>query len=177
MSEPLHFEDLHVGQAWRSRGRTITETDVVNFACLTGDFDPLHVDRVAASNLPFKQPIAHGLLGLSLVAGLGSNSPSIASLAFVSIQKWEFVRPIYFGDTVVVVNEIAHLTSKGKRRGHVVWNRRLLNQRDEVVQQGTFETIVACRGTPEPPPAPKAESPPPPPPPKPRRRKTKSAAE
>jgi len=147
MSEALHFEDLHVGQSWRSRGRTVTETDVVNFACLTGDFDPLHVDRMAAQNLPFKQPIAHGLLGLSLVAGLGSNSPTIASLAFVTIQKWEFVRPIYFGDTVVVVNEIVELIGKGKRRGHVVWHRRLLNQRDEIVQQGKFETIVACRGS------------------------------
>lgn len=173
MSEPLHFEDLKVGQTWRSRGRTVTQADVVNFACLTGDFDPLHVDHVAASHLPFKQPIAHGLLGLSLVAGLGSNSPAIASLAFVSIQKWEFVRPIYFGDTLVVVNEITQLVGKGKRRGHVVWSRRLLNQRGEVVQQGTFETIVACRGA-SPQAAAKPEAPPPPPP-KPRRRRTKAA--
>lgn len=146
--EDLHFDDLRVGQSWRSRGRTVTETDVVNFACLTGDFDPLHVNRVAAQELPFRQPIAHGLLGLSLVAGLGSTSPMIASLAFVSISNWEFVRPILFGDTLTVVNEIARLTAKGKRRGHVVWNRKLVNQRGEVVQQGTFETIVARRELP-----------------------------
>lgn len=145
MSQGLCFEDLQVGQVWRSRGRTVTEADVVNFACLTGDFDPLHVDHLAAAELPFHRPIAHGLLGLTWVAGLGSTQPEVQSLAFVAIRDWEFLRPLFFGDTVTAVNEIVKLMPKGKRRGHVVWLRKLINQRGEVVQQGNFETIVACR--------------------------------
>lgn len=141
----LFFEDLQVGQKWTSRGRTVTETDVVNFACLTGDFDPLHVDHAAAQDSPFHQPIAHGLLGLAFVAGLGSNFPVVRSVAFVAIRHWEFQRPIFFGDTVTAVNEVLELHAKGKRRGHVVWLRQLVNQRGELVQQGQFETIVACR--------------------------------
>ena len=96
----LHFEDLHVGDCWQSRARTITETDVVNFACMTGDFDPLHVDHEFAKSTPFGKPIAHGLLGLAWVAGLGSDSPSVNTAAFLSIERWEFHRPAHIGDTV-----------------------------------------------------------------------------
>lgn len=78
MTEPLHFGDLAVGDHWTSFGRTVTETDVVNFAGMTGDYDPLHVDHEFARQTPFGKPIAHGLLGLSLVAGLASQCPSVA---------------------------------------------------------------------------------------------------
>ncbi len=143
MSQPLHFEDLNVGDSWKSLGRTVTEADVVNFAGMTGDYDPLHVDHEYARSTPFGKPIAHGLLGLSWVAGLGSHSPTVRTIAFLRIAKWEFLRPIYVGDTVHVENEVIEKSLKGRRSGHITWCRRLYNQCDEVLQEGHFETLVA----------------------------------
>lgn len=140
---PLHFEDLHVGDCWESRARTITEADVVNFACLTGDFDPLHVDHEFAKSTPFGKPIAHGLLGLAWVAGLGSNCPAVNTVAFLSIEKWDFLRPAHIGDTVRAVNEVVELAPKGRRYGQVTWRRKLVNQQGEVIQSGLLHTLVA----------------------------------
>lgn len=144
-NEPLYFEEMEIGQTWRSPARTITETDVVNFAGMTGDYDPLHVDHEFASGTPFRRPIAHGLLGLSLVAGLSSHSPWPQTRALLVIRNWEFKKPIFFGDTVHVVNEIIDKCPKGCRNGQIVWRRQLVNQNDEVVQEGVFETLVASR--------------------------------
>ena len=143
MNQTLYFEDLHVGDRWQSRGRTITEADVVNFAGITGDYDPLHVDHEFVKQTPFGKPIAHGLLGLSFVAGLGSHFPMVHTVAFVAVRHWEFLRPVYIGDTVLAVNEIAELKDLGRRRGTVLWKRQLVNQQGEVLQQGLFETIVS----------------------------------
>ncbi|MCO6458223.1 MAG: MaoC family dehydratase N-terminal domain-containing protein [Pirellulaceae bacterium] len=143
MSEPLEFEQLQVGQRWTSQGRTITETDVVMFAGISGDYNPLHVDHEFARQTPFGRPIAHGLLGLSLVAGLGSHSPNVATQAFLGIRCWDFLKPAYIGDTVHVVTEVMAKTPKSRRRGHVVWKRDLVNQQGEVIQSGMFETLVA----------------------------------
>jgi len=144
MHHPLSFEQLEVGDTWTTRARTVTEADVVNFAGMTGDFDPLHVDHEFAAQSPFRKPIAHGLLGLSLAAGLCSNSPWVRTDVFLGIYDWKFLKPIFIGDTVHVVNEIVQLEQKGRCRGHVHWKRQLVNQRDEVVQEGSFETLVAA---------------------------------
>lgn len=143
MSNRLSYEELSTGDLWVSQARTITETDVVNFAGMTGDFDPLHVDHEHAANTPFGRPIAHGLLGLSLVAGLGSHSPAVDTVAFIGLRQWEFHNPLFIGDTVRVRTEVLKLQPSGRRRGRVTWKRELINQNDVVVQSGTFETLVA----------------------------------
>src|SRR6201996_2946485 len=61
LDEPRWFDQVEVGDTWRSQSRTVTETDVVNFASLTGDFNPLHVDHKYCRTTPFGRPIAHGL--------------------------------------------------------------------------------------------------------------------
>jgi 3-hydroxybutyryl-CoA dehydratase len=143
MTRPLHFEDLAVGDHWTSLGRTITETDIVNFAGMTGDFDPLHVDHEYARQTPFGKPLAHGLLGLSLVAGLASQCPCVRTIAFLKIEDWEFLKPVYIGDTVHVETEVIAKTANGRRTGYVTWRRRLVNQAGETVQSGIFQTLVA----------------------------------
>ena len=143
MSEPLYFENLTEGDSWRSLGRTITETDVVNFAGMTGDYDPLHVDHEFARQTPFGKPIAHGLLGLSLVAGLSSHFPCVKTIAFMKIERWEFLKPIYIGDTVHVETEVVSKRMNGRRTGYVTWSRRLVNQAGDVVQAGEFQTLVS----------------------------------
>lgn len=142
MDARLTFDVLSEGQLWISPARTITETDVVSFATLTGDMNPLHVDREFASQSPYRQPIAHGLLGLSWVAGLGSNYPLVDTVAFVAVRNWEFLRPLFFGDTVHVRTTVAEKQSGSRRTGRVLWKLELINQHGEVTQQGNFETLV-----------------------------------
>jgi acyl dehydratase len=145
MSEPLYYENLAVGDRWTSLGRTITETDVVNFAGMTGDYDPLHVDHEFARETPFGKPIAHGLLGLSLVAGLTSHFPCVKTIAFMKIENWEFHKPIYIGDTVHAESEVIDKRMNGRRTGYVTWCRRLINQAGDIVQSGNFETLVSLQ--------------------------------
>ena len=145
MGSALYYEDLSVGQVWVSPKRTVTETDVVQFAAMTGDFNPLHVDHEFAKDTHYRQPVAHGLLGLSWVAGLGSYFPFIRTLAFTAVRNWEFEHPLFFGDTVYVETTLLELTLSGRRAAKGVWQRKLINQSDQVVQQGTFETLVALR--------------------------------
>lgn len=142
MKDVLYFDDIEVGDVFESPARTITESDVVNFAGMTGDYTPLHVDHEYARNTPFRQPIAHGLLGLSLLAGLSSRCPHMATAAFVSLRDWSFLKPIFFGDTVHVVTEVIEKRQHGRRRGGVIWHRQLVNQSGQVVQSGVFETLV-----------------------------------
>jgi acyl dehydratase len=143
MTGPLHFEDLAVGDRWISLGRTVTETDIVNFAGLSGDYNPLHVDHEYARQTPFGKPIAHGLLGLSLVAGLASQCPAVRTIAFLKIESWEFHKPIYIGDTLHAETEVIGKAANGRRTGYVTWRRRLVNQAGDIVQSGIFQTLVS----------------------------------
>ncbi|WP_422926040.1 MaoC/PaaZ C-terminal domain-containing protein [Singulisphaera sp. PoT] len=143
----LGFDDLTVGDEWESSTRTITETDVVNFAGLSGDFNPLHMDHEAANSSPFGKPVAHGLLGLAIVSGLTSHYPRTDTLAFLGIIEWKFLRPILFGDTVRVLTKVVELEPRSRgRRGVVTWQRQLLNQHGQVVQEGLTQTLVRSRG-------------------------------
>ncbi len=142
MARLLHFDQMQVGDSWISSQRTITEADVKLFAGLTGDFDPLHVDHGYAAETPFRRPIVHGLLGLSILTGLSSRCPWVATAAFTEIRDWKFVGPIYFGDTVHAVTSVVEMVPKGPRRGEVVWKRQLINQHGDVVQYGFLESLV-----------------------------------
>lgn len=142
MEDTLYFDDVEVGNHWCSPTRTIRDADLAGFADLTGDDNPLHLDREFASRTPYGKPIAHGLLGLSLVAGLGSHSPLMHTAAFVRIVDWRFLKPVYVGDTVHVETIVIEKRVTGRRRGIVTWKRQLVNQDNDVVQEGTAETLV-----------------------------------
>jgi 3-hydroxybutyryl-CoA dehydratase len=139
----LSFDDLVVGDEWESPRRTVTETDVVLFAGLSGDFNPLHVDHSAAEGNPFGRPVAHGLLGLAIASGLMSQAPRIDTLAFLAILEWTFHRPILFGDTIHALSKVEALRPHASgRRGVVTWHRRILNQNEHCVQEGRTQTLV-----------------------------------
>ena len=145
---PIFFDDLHIGDEWVSPARTVTETDVVAFAGISGDFNPLHMDHETARAGAFGQPVAHGLLGLAMVSGLSMHAPLVATLAFVAIDRWDFLKPIAFGDTVHVLTRVDSITPRARnRRAEVVWHRQLINQRGETVQDGLTRTLVKGRIT------------------------------
>lgn len=143
MSAPLlYYEDLTPGDRWVSEPRELRQEDVLDFAEATGDFDPLHTDPKFAAETPYGKPIAHGLLGLAWAAGLSSEHPKVSTLAFVEIRAWRFVQPMYPGDVVYAVAEVASVEPPRRRSGRVLWKRSLYNQHDEIVQTGEFMTLV-----------------------------------
>lgn len=143
---PLYFDDINEGDTYETPRRTITETDVVLFAGLTGDFNPLHTDEVFAATTPFEGRIAHGLLGLAVSAGLVNQTGLFAGsvLALLGYEDWQFKGPIRFGDTIRVRMTVADVRESAKGgRGIVKWSREVLNQHDEVVQAGTSVVLTA----------------------------------
>jgi 3-hydroxybutyryl-CoA dehydratase len=144
--EVLGFDDLVLGDEWESPARTVTETDVVLFAGLSGDFNPLHVNQELSKSGPFGRPVAHGLLGLAIATGLTAHAPRLDTLAFLAILEWKFLVPIGFGDTIRVVSRVEDLKSQARgRRGIVTWHRRLVNQESVTVQEGRTQTLVRGR--------------------------------
>lgn len=139
----LYSEDLSVGDSWTTPLRRITDSDVADFASLTGDHTPLHGQSRDCS--PFGKPVAHGLLGLSILAGLGSNYPQASTLALVSIEEWQFSAPVFIGESVAARNEIVSIEAHGRRAVKVRWLRQLLNEAGRTVQQGYFVTLVGSR--------------------------------
>lgn len=142
-----YFEDFSVGEQMMTPRRTVTESDVVTFAGLSGDYNPLHMDAVGAGETIFGQRIAHGLLGLSIASGLGARlgmfEESVIALLNVN---WNFKGPIFLGDTIH-----ARITVSKKRetskpdRGVLTRSVELFKQDDTVVQQGTITTLVQRR--------------------------------
>ena len=143
----LYFDDVEVGQQWESLGRTITETDVVQFAGVSGDFNPIHMDHEFARSTPFRRPIAHGLLVFSVASGLGLHCPPMRTLALLQIREWYFREPVFFGDTIRVRGEVVHKEVRARgRRGEITWRRQVVNQEGKVVQEGVVVTLVEGRG-------------------------------
>jgi acyl dehydratase len=143
----LFFDDVEVGQEWESLGRTVTQTDIINFAGVSGDFNPIHVDHEFARSTQFRQPIAHGLLVFSMASGLGLFAPPMRTLAFTAIRDWSFREPVFFGDTIRVRTKVVEKQAKGRgKRGVVTWRRQIVNQDGNVVQEGVTVTLVEARG-------------------------------
>ncbi|MFF2853538.1 MaoC/PaaZ C-terminal domain-containing protein [Peribacillus sp. NPDC058002] len=134
-----YFEEIEIGEITVSEGRTITETDIVSFAGLTGDYNKLHMDKEFMKESAFGQRIAHGLLILSIQQGLGFSlpHPDLAILAFMGMQEWNFKKPVFIGDTVYVEMEIIEKRDTSKAdRGIVVRHHKVYNQHGDIVQDG-----------------------------------------
>jgi acyl dehydratase len=149
MSEPSrqYFEDIQVGDEHLSPGRTVTESDIVTFAGLSGDYNVLHTDAEFMKTSIFGERIAHGLLGLAISSGLGTRAMAkpYATLAFLGL-RWRFKGPIKIGDTIKVRMKVTAKRETSKPdRGIVTVQRHVLNQRGEVVQEGDTELMVERR--------------------------------
>lgn len=130
-----YYEDFTVGGAFESRGRTVTETDIVNFAGLSGDFVELHTNEEFARKSPFGRRIAHGALVFSISTGLMTqmNLVNDTVLAFYGLDKLRFTAPVFIGDTVRVVKRVIELREKDAGRGVVTFETQVLNQSNEPV--------------------------------------------
>lgn len=129
-----------------TRGRTITEADVVAFSALTGDHHPQHTDAEWAAAGPFGERVAHGMLVLSYAIGLVPIDPERVA-ALRRIEEVVFKRPVKIGDTVRVE---AKVSRPDEGRGLEAWEWRILNQRDELVIRAKVEAVVRGEDASEP---------------------------
>ena len=143
----MYFEEFTEGIEVVTQARTITETDIVNFAGVSGDYNAIHTDAEFAKATPFGGRIAHGLLGLSVATGLGMQLGFMDGtvIAFTGLE-WKFKGPVKIGDTIHLVAKVKQ--TKGMRAlggGFVVFDARVLNQRNESVQQGEWTILIKSK--------------------------------
>jgi len=143
----MYYEDFEIGQRLTTPRRTVTQTDIVNYACLSGDFNAPHVDFEFCKTQPYGEPIAHGPLVFAIASGLGCQSGinDGTVVAFLGLDEWRIHLPVKHGDTIHMIMQPTEkrLTSKGDR-GIVTLKREIVNQRDETVQS-MFTTSMYLR--------------------------------
>lgn len=138
-----YFDEYEVGETWTSKGRTVTEADIVNFAGLSGDFYSLHMDKeYAENNSPFGQRIAHGMLVCSIASGLCAFEPGRV-IAFYGIDKLRFTNPTFIGDTITVEITIQELTDRDDGMGIVTAKQKVKKQNGDVVGISTMKILMA----------------------------------
>jgi acyl dehydratase len=145
---PLHFEDVAVGFRFETPARTVTEADIVAFAGVSGDFNPLHTDSVFAAGSIYGERIAHGALVVSLATGLRQRVGLFDGtlMGLLEIRSWRFLAPVRVGDTIHVVSEVTELRETSKPdRGIMVQRIDVVDQHDAVVQSGEFVMLLRRR--------------------------------
>lgn len=143
-----YFENLQVGESLLTHRRTVTEADIVNFGCLSGDHFYMHFDDIAARDTQFEQRIAHGYFVLSAAAGLFVSPGEGPVLANYGLDNLRFVTPVPIGDTIrarlTCKRKIdqGKVSPKGEPQGVVVWDVQVTNQKDELVASYDILTLV-----------------------------------
>ncbi|MEP7289309.1 MAG: MaoC/PaaZ C-terminal domain-containing protein [Chloroflexota bacterium] len=146
----LWFEEFNEGLSVESRGRTITEADLVNFAGVSGDYNPMHTDAEFAKNTQFAARVAHGALVFSIATGLTYQLGVLEGtvIAFTGFEM-KLRAPVFIGDTIRVIATVS------KRRampaasgGFVTFDIKVPNQKGEITQKGEWTVLVASRPDP-----------------------------
>ena len=135
----MFWEEWDIGAEFQTASRTITEADIVNFAGISGDYNPLHIDEGFCKQTQFGTRIAHGPLVYSIAAGLlfQLHLYDDTLIAFLGFDSLKFTLPVKIGDTVRVRVEVLEKRETSKPdRGVMKRLLQVLNQRDEVVQEG-----------------------------------------
>ncbi len=147
MREKLFFENIRVGDRIESISRTISESDIWTFAYLTADFFPLHTDVEFAKRTVFGEPIAQGMLILSIALGMIdqvvlSRYDVSSVVAFYGINNVRFHLPVRVGDTIRARAEVADKKERDEKSGVVIYRLTVLNQRDEVVLTAEYSALI-----------------------------------
>ena len=143
----MYFEEFEIGQEITTPARTITETDVVNFSGVSGDFNALHTDEVFAAQTPFGRRIAHGMLVLSVATGLAARHGFIegTTLAFREVS-WKFSAPVFLDDTIYMKAKVKALKPMPKLGGGlVILAAAMVNQDGKTVQRGEWQVLMRSK--------------------------------
>ena len=137
----IPYDELAVGyRTERSRGRTVTETDVVQFMMLTGNWVEIHSNVEYAAGTRYGQRIVQGSLVFAISQGLFSPGRMVA--AFYGLDGMRFTKPVFIGDTVYVTCEVIAKKDRDERFGLATWRMDISNQRDEVVQTSEYTMLT-----------------------------------
>lgn len=144
--EPIgkRFEEFEIGAEFVTASRTITDADIVSFAGLSGDFNPIHMNEEFAKNTPLKGRIAHGMLIASIATGLGNQLRIFegTTLAVMSIAN-KFKNIVRPGDTITLLLKVREKKETSKPdRGIVIFDANIYNQRNEVVIEGEWVVMM-----------------------------------
>lgn len=139
-----YFEDFRQGESTVTHARTVTEADIVNFAGVSGDFYPLHMDEEYARKTIFGRRIAHGFLVLSIASGLFPLHET-AIVAFYGMDKVRFFKPTFIGDTIHCKLTVEQTQDKGEKGGVVAFLQEVVNQHGETVCSVTMKVMVEKR--------------------------------
>jgi acyl dehydratase len=147
-SGPYYFEDVEVGFRFETPSRTVTESDLVAFSGVSGDFNPLHTDAVFAAETIYGERIAHGTLILALVTGLRQRVGIFDGtlMGLLEIRTWRFRAPVRIGDTIRARVEVTELRPTSRAdRGVMLQRIEVLNQTGDVVNDGEFVMLLKRR--------------------------------
>ena len=146
-----HFEDLQIGETLITHRRTVTEADIVNFGCISGDHFYAHFDEIAAKDSLFGKRVAHGYFVISAAAGMFVDPAPGPVLANYGLENLRFIEPVGIGDTIQVRLTAKQKIYKEKRpdedkpTGVVVWDVEVSNQNDDPVAVYNILTLVERR--------------------------------
>ena len=145
----MYFEDFKVGQQYLTKGRTITETDLILFSGISGVYSPLHLDEEYCKNTIFKRRIAHGPLVMAISNGLVGmlNLYEDSLIALLEIEC-KFNNPVFIGDTVKATEIVcSKRETKKAGRGIVVFERHIYNQNEDEVKNIKVVVLLKTRGS------------------------------
>ena len=142
MSNPfaLDFDALEGGERFVTRGRTITESDLVSFATLTGDFHPQHTDAEWAATSRFGERIAHGMMVMSYAIGLVPLDPERV-VALRRVSDVVFKHPVYIGDTIRVEGRIESVMQVDGDHGLIESMWKVITQRERTALRARVEIL------------------------------------
>ena len=152
MAQQKYGDDFKLGDIYTTPRITVTETHIVNWAGLTGDFYPLHMDQVYAEGTQFGERLAHGPLIFGLAVGLVAQAGfgGDAAVAWLGANNMRMLAPVRIGDTVTVTVEVKEQKStRDPKKGVQTWLYTVLNQRSETVMSFDFTLMFHMRGNAE----------------------------
>jgi acyl dehydratase len=144
MARGLTFDQFNLGDTFISQARTVTEADVVNFAGLSGDFNPLHTDETFAAGTPYGERIAHGMLIAAMATGMANWTGVFEGTTLALMQQLlQYKGAVKFGDTVHLELNVAEKKPTSKEdRGVVIFDARMVNQDGEIVLDGQWTLLM-----------------------------------
>lgn len=153
--EKSYFEDYSMDETFVSPARTMTEADIHSYASLTGDWHPIHTDIETAQKSTFGERIAHGMLTLSIGVALPFRlGPYVTApksfIAFYGMESVKFTAPCKIGDTIHTEVKVIDMVEKDEKRGIIVCENKVINQKSETVVVFTTRTLAGRRPDVEP---------------------------